>query len=402
MRRFLASVTIAFALVACRGEPQANAQSLDQAALEALVDSLMPSVAAATGVPFRSRPAIGVRSREQVRGYLLAKLDQELPPARLEGITTAYRLLGLIPDTLDVAQLIVDLYTEQVAGFYDPDSSMLYAVQGGDRTQLRLILAHELVHALQHQYVALDSVMRSRDNADRLAAAQAVFEGQATLVSMFTLVPDTAALSDDDFWSRYRDQVRMAQAGMKVFASAPLVIREGLIFPYVGGADFARWWRSNRPGTQPFGPGIPVSTEQVLHPERLARGDAPMSVRFTGDTTDVIHDDTVGELEIAILRSTLAGIDEVPTDPAMGWGGDRLRVYRSAAGPALVWYTAWDTPRDAELFTTRIAEPLAKRERAGYRTAVEPVVISGRSGVRVVIAPTAWEGWGALPQVNIR
>ncbi|MEO5826582.1 MAG: hypothetical protein ABIR59_11900 [Gemmatimonadales bacterium] len=402
MHRFLAALTIAFALVGCRGEPQANAQSLGQAALEALVDSVMPSVASATGLPFRSKPAIGVRSREQVRGYLLAKLDQELPPARLEGITAAYRLLGMIPDTLDVGRLIVDLYTEQVAGFYDPDSSMLYAVQGADRTQLRLILAHELVHALQHQYVALDSMMRSRDNADRLAAAQAVFEGQATLVSMFTLVPDTAALANDAFWDTYRDQIRMAQAGMKVFASAPLVIREGLIFPYVGGADFARWWRNNRPGTQPFGPGIPVSTEQVLHPERMGRGDAPVEVRFTDDTSGVMHDDTVGELEIAILRSTLAGIDEVPTDPPMGWGGDRLRVYRSAEGPALVWYTVWDTPRDAATLTTWIAEPLAKRERAGYRTVVEPIVVSGRSGVRVVIAPGSWAGWGALPRVELR
>ncbi len=399
MNQFFTGLVALLVLVACRGEPQAGAQSLDQASLDRLVDSLMPSVAAATGVPFKTRPASGVRSREQVRAYLLAKLEQELPPARLEGITSAYRLLGLIPDTLDVARLIVDLYTEQVAGFYDPDSSMLYAVQGGDRVQLRLILAHELVHALQHQYVALDSVMRSRDNADRLAAAQAVFEGQATLVSMLTLVPDTAALANDEFWATYRDQVRMAQAGMKVFASAPLVIREGLIFPYVGGADFARWWRTNRPGTQPFGPGIPVSTEQVLHPERLARGDGPVDVRFAGDTTDVIHDDTVGELEIAILRSTLAGINEVPTDPAMGWGGDRLRVYRSAAGPALVWYTAWDTPRDAELFMTRIVEPLVATKRSGYRADAVATPVAGRSGVRVVIAPADWAGWGAVPGV---
>ena len=159
---------------ACRGEPVVDAQSLDQKELAALVDSLMPGVAKATGLEFKSTPVTAVRTREQVRTYLLAKLAKELPPARLDGIVTTYRLLGLIPDTLDVQKLFVDLYTEQVAGFYDPDSTKLFAVAGGDRAQLRLVLAHELVHALQDQYVPLDSILGSTDDADRLAAAQAL------------------------------------------------------------------------------------------------------------------------------------------------------------------------------------------------------------------------------------
>ena len=43
------------------------------------------------------------------------------------------------------------------------------------------MLAHELVHALQHQYIPLDSIMRQPGDNDRLAAAQAILEGQATL-----------------------------------------------------------------------------------------------------------------------------------------------------------------------------------------------------------------------------
>ncbi len=387
---------------ACRGEPVVDAQSLDQKELAALVDSLMPGVAKATGLEFKSTPVTAVRTREQVRTYLLAKLAKELPPARLDGIVTTYRLLGLIPDTLDVQKLFVDLYTEQVAGFYDPDSTKLFAVAGGDRAQLRLVLAHELVHALQDQYVPLDSILGSTDDADRLAAAQAVLEGQATLVSLIAILPGQDFVNDDGFWENFRDQLRGNASSMKVFSTAPLILREGLTFPYVQGAEWLRWFAKNHAGDQPFGDRLPRSTEQILHPDRYAAKDMPVVVRFTDDTTGVLHEDTFGEFEIAVLRSVLVGINEVPTQVAFGWGGDRMRLLASSEGAALVWVTVWDDSRVAARFKTQIADRLAARVRPGYRTTAEALDVGGKAGVRVVVAPTAWARWSALPGVELR
>ncbi|MEO5800518.1 MAG: hypothetical protein ABIZ70_05805, partial [Gemmatimonadales bacterium] len=401
MPRISSTMLMVAVLVACRGEPPAAAQSLNQQQLTALVDSLMPGVAKATGLAFKSTPAAVVRSREEVRSYLLAKLQQELPPARIEGITAAYRLLGLLPDTLDVSKLFIDLYTEQVAGFYDPDSTKLFAVVGGDRAQLRLVLAHELVHALQHQYTPLDSILKDIHDADRLAAAQAVFEGQATLASMVTLVPGMDLVNNDEFWETFRSQLQTQQVGMKVFNAAPLVIRSGLTFPYLQGSEFLRWFRRNHADQQPFGDKLPVSTEQILHPDRYAKGDLPMMVRFAADTAQPIYEDTFGEFEIAVLRSSLAGISEVPTDLAVGWGGDRLRVYRSAGGPALVWVTVFDEPRNAERFLTLTGNKLAAQKRAGYRTTAEGLQVGGKSAVRVVVAPEGWARWSNLPTVEL-
>lgn len=402
MSRCSSTLAIFALLVACRGEPPAAAQSLSQQELTALVDSLMPGVAKATGLEFKSTPKAVVRSREEVRGYLLAKLEKELPPQRLEGITAAYRLLGLLPDTLDVSKLFVDLYTEQVAGFYDPDSSALFAVVGGDRAQLRLVLAHELVHALQHQYTPLDSILKDIHDADRLTSAQAVFEGQATLASLIALLPGQEVMTDDAFWETFRDQLQMQQAGMKVFNQAPLVIRAGLTFPYVQGSEFVRSYRRVHPDQQPFGAALPLSTEQVLHFDRYTRGDTPLTVRFTADSAVPMFEDTFGEFEIAVLRSSLAGINEVPTDLAMGWGGDRLRVYRDASGPALVWVTLFDEPRYAQRFIAQIGNKLAQQKRAGYRTAVDTPQVGGKSAVRVVVAPEGWARWAALPEVELR
>ena len=113
----------------------------------------------------------------------------------MRGLETAYRLFGLLPDTLALRTLLLDLYAEQVAGYYDPDSATLFGVAGADRAQLRLVLAHEMVHALQGQYLPLDSILKSTANNDRLTAAQSILEGQATLASIAVLAPgqDVAA-----------------------------------------------------------------------------------------------------------------------------------------------------------------------------------------------------------------
>ncbi len=385
---------------ACRGAPPRAVETLEQHELDSLVTSLMPAVAQAAGLEFKETPKAAVRTKEQVRAYLLAKLADELPPERLDGIVAAYRLLGLIPDTLDVGKLFVDLYTEQVAGFYEPDSSTLFAVAGADGLSLRGTLSHELVHALQHQYLPLDSIMHDRSDADRLAAAQAILEGQATLVMVLVLAPDQGFLTDDGVWNNLRTQLNTPQAGLEIFNHAPLVIRSGLIFPYLEGATFDRWFVNNHPGQQPYGTRMPNSTEQILHPDRYQSGDQPVRLAFDGDTTDVIQEDTFGEYEMLVLRSVLAGIDQVATDVPLGWGGDRMRVYRTGDGPALVWYSTWDTPAAAAQFNSRIASRLGRNVRAGYRTIVDEVPIGPRPGVRIVIAPEHWSRWSDLPAVR--
>jgi hypothetical protein len=389
-------------LAGCRGSRRAVAQTEDERQLSALVDSLMPAVSAATGLAFKTTPRSAIRSHEQIRAYLAAKVDRDLPPERLAGIDDVFRLLHLVPDTLDLRRLFVDLYAEQIAGFFDPDSTTLFAAAGADPTTLRLVLAHELVHALQDEYVPLDSILHDTTDADRLTAAQAILEGQATLASLEALFPGADLVGNDAFWTTVKQQLKTQQFSASVFGRAPLVIRESLIFPYIGGSDFLRWFDRTYTDQQPFGVRMPESTEQIMHPSRYARGDVPLVVRFVDDTTGVLFEDTFGAFDIDVLRAVLAGRTDVPTDSAIGWGGDRLRVYRSPAGPALVWVTIWDAPADAGGFATTVAGPLERRPRPGYRVGVDSVQVGTRLGTRVVIAPVGWTGWKRLPGVTVR
>ncbi|MCL4865006.1 MAG: hypothetical protein KJZ47_03875, partial [Gemmatimonadales bacterium] len=354
------------------------------------------------GLHFRERPRPALRSKEQVRTFLLAKLGEEFPPERIRGVSEAYRLLGLIPDSLDLQDLLLDLYSEQVAGFYDPDSSALFAGEGADPAQLRLVVAHELVHALQDQYLPLDSLLKQRTNGDRASAAQAILEGHATIASLKVLVPDEGMIDQSDFWQNFRSQIRESQATMDVFQRAPLVLREGLVFPYLYGADFMRWWAAAHPGVPlPSAAELPSSTEQILHPERYNAGDRPVELAFTDSAATPLHEDTLGEMELHILGTSLRG-GEVITSLAAGWGGDRYRVYDAPEGTAMVWWSVWDSETSARRFRINVANRLVDRGRAGYRLTADSVQVEGRPAARVVIAPPAWGGWQALPGVQLR
>jgi hypothetical protein len=400
-RRGAAAVVVllasTLALAECRGEQR---EAKEDAVLARLVDSLRKPVERASGLTFRTPPRSALRSPQQVRDYLIAKLDEELPPERMRGLETAYRLFGLLPDTLTLRRLLLDLYAEQVAGYYDPDSAMLFGVAGADRSQLRLVLAHEMVHALQGQYLPLDSILKSTSSNDRLTAAQSVLEGQATIASIEVLAPGQGVTRTPQFWDLYRDQVRQQQSAMPVFARAPLVVREALIFPYLDGAEFMHWWETAGPkDTLPYGPRMPVSTEQILHPDRYARGDMPVPLAFAKDS-GVMYEDVLGENEIRVLLAVLAGSNDVQTVMPIGWGGDHYRVFDAAGGPALVWYVAWDDQRSADRFMKSAGPALQRTARPGYRAAIDTITVVGRPGVRYVLAPTGWDRWRNLPRVE--
>lgn len=385
----------------CRGAPVGG--GTQQPELTRIVDSLRPAVEQATGLKFRGPVASAFRDRAELREFLIAKLGEDFPPDREEGTASVYRLLGLIPDTLNLRALLVDLYTEQVAGFYDPATRTLYGLRGADATQLRLVLAHELVHALQHQYLPLDSLLKSKGNGDNQGAAQAFLEGHATLASIRVLTPGQDVVARPEFWQLFRDQIKQQQGSMQVFAKTPLALRFELIFPYLYGAEFVRWWDSARVGQPlPTLATLPRSTEQVMHPARYAAGDQPRVVRFADSTTSVLFEDTMGEMGVQTVASVTGGGNEIVTEPAAGWGGDRFRAYRTAAGPALVWYIAWDDVASVERFERGTGATLLARPRPGYRTMIERVREAGAIPVtRLVIAPTSWTLWKTLPAVRL-
>src|SRR5437867_10136572 len=356
------------ALLAAGAACQERAREVrSEAELKQAVDQMMPAVERATGLKFRRHPLVLRRTRTQVRDYVIHKFDSDLPPAELAGAQAAYRMFGLLPDTLDLRATLVDLLTEQVAGYYDPDSATLYVAADVDSQLVRTTVSHELIHALQAQYLDLDSVLQQKRQNDRRSAAQAILEGQATLAQILVMMPEQQTEGLPSFWET-RKVFRTQMAQMREFAHAPLWLRETLIFPYLAGADFVRWYDGSHPGRQPFGAAMPVSTEQILHPDRYDGHDNPTVLEFTGSDRAVRYEDDLGEFEIRLLFEQLLGDTAEAQAPllASGWNGDRYRVMPAGDGSdALVWYSVWNDAATAARFAEGLERAWAHRWGAG-------------------------------------
>ena len=390
----------------CRERVRA-AQS--ETAVRDLVRQLRTQAERVTGLQFKHDVTVLLRSREQVRDYVVHKFDEDLPPGDLAGAEAAYKLFGLVPDSLDLRQTMVDLLTEQVAGYYDPDSSALFIPTDlDDPYRVRLVASHELLHALQDQYLPLDSIITQRRQNDRRSAAQAVLEGQATFYQIAILMPEQRpeTLPEHWFW-RQRAVMAQQQAEMPEFAGAPLWLRETLIFPYLGGADFVAWFTRAHPGRKPFGKAMPTSTEQIIHPDRYAAGDRPVALAFRGPppgVDTVRYEDGLGEFEIGLVFTQLLHDSSESRGAvyAEGWGGDRYRVY-GANADALVWYTVWDNTLARDRFARALARIWEMRRAGdtGRRFRIDSLTIDRHPGVRLVDAPVAWVGWDRIPEVRV-
>lgn len=395
IRVSLSALAVGFTACIAQGESQGTGE------IQQLAEVLVPRVERAVGLSFKSPPQVAVRSPEALRAYLTNKLDDELPPEEMERLIVAYQLFGLIPDTIDMRELLLALYLEQVVGYYDPDSAMLYMVETADPSIVQFTLAHELVHALQGQYVPLDSLVSLRRQNDRKMAAQAVFEGQATLASFQIVFPGIDLERLGESWRDYSQAVRQQQERMPVFASAPLVIRETLVFPYLAGADFVWWFVRTFTDAMPYGSRLPRSTEQILHPERYRRGDEPVALAFP-DAGDVFYEDGLGEFETRILLTVLSGSAQAAASTAEGWGGDRYAVFRDADGEhSLVWVSVWDDDGLAERFTAALRPHWHAVELAGRRITVDRMRVDNHAAVRVVNAPIGWRRWEDLPEARV-
>src|SRR5439155_1141442 len=180
----------------------------------------MPALEQVTGLKFKRDPAVAPRNRNQVRDYIVHKFNEDLPPAELAGLQATLRLFGFVPDSLDLRESFADVLTEQIGGYFDPDSNTLYVPTDIDSFIVRTSVTHELVHALQGQYVNLDSLLELKHANDRRGAAQAVLEGQATLVQTLVMMPEQRLEELPSFWEA-RLATMAQQRRMPAFAHAP-------------------------------------------------------------------------------------------------------------------------------------------------------------------------------------
>ena len=377
--RWLGGALVALGFVAAAGRAQSASDMVvsSDPQLRALAAGLLPDLARRAGMELKEPVRIELRSRDELVRYLESKLDEELPESEARQRVEAYALLGLVPPDLDLRRLLLGLYTEQVAGFYEPDSTALFVMDDQPPEAMEALLVHELVHAVQDQSVDLDALTDAERGHDRATAAQAAIEGHATLVMLeymaeqMTGEPVNLAEVPD-----FASQVRPALEGMTEqypeLARAPRVIREGLLFPYLEGAGFVQslWVSGER--VPPFGTSLPESTEQVMKPQGSA---SPVELEFAvpPSTGRLLLQDVLGRFELGILLEDVLGMKEGVLSGS--WDGDRYALVEGPNGDhGLVSCIIWDSSEARDLYLEGVR---GVSQRFGGDAEIEAIELGG-------------------------
>jgi len=350
------------------------------------VSEAVPAIENAVGLKFKKPPKVESRSKQQVREFVTRQITDPVAARQMAGMAAAYKRLGMIPDSLNLQKFLIDLLEEQIVGYYDPKTKVLYVVSDAPKETVGLTITHELVHALQDQYISLDSTQQIEGQNDRQSAAQAVFEGQAVYEQVSAMLGGTnVAMNLPGGWDRVRDMIRENQSSMPIFARSPTVIQETLIFPYLSGAEFVRNFKDRNAGKSVYD-DMPVSTEQILHPTAFfGKRDVPTLITLPPlKGASLTYENSLGEFETRLFLFQHLKDQNNAVQGAAGWDGDRYALFDTPRGPGIAWVSVWDSRSDAAEFFDLLGKVVAKRYGAAADSTAGAVVRNYSAGGRSV------------------
>ena len=396
----------------------AAAQQVDESQILRTLDELVGTAARLRGLESKTSIQKGIKSRKEITGYMNRKISEDFQPERIALEEKMLKKTGLLPEKADYMELMISLLTEQVQGFYDPEERMLFIASWLPMSDQEPVMLHELVHALQDQHFDLQSRFReyrNSDNDDYLLAQQALFEGDATVVTLqFTIEPFKRHFSElPDLAFIMETQMESEMSKSPVLSATPRFLRESLIFPYGYGASFIQeiwkqspsWGAVNKIYSDP-----PASTEQIMHPEKYyGTRDNPKPVNAAakaaklGAEWKISYKSVFGEFMLGQLLELHMNSDRAKR-AAAGWGGDEVLLLENGAGQNAVWIeTEWDTAAAAEKFFDamdewfRLCHPKASRRAApeGFslvQNGEYSALFRETTGVRVILGIPEAEG----------
>ncbi len=296
--------------------------------LQLVIDELTVTTESLRELAFLTPPDLVFVTDDELAERVRTLVEDELDPAETRRDELLLTTLGLVENGTDLAALYVDLYSEQVAGFYDGETGELVVPIGdGELSQLqRLTLVHELTHALTDQHFGFaDRLVRLDDDQryEDLTALTAVAEGDATLIEMLYL----GALTWDEQSAVLSGSMEVET---EVFDRTPRFLQELLLFPYTTGADFVEtiWESGGFEAVNRLYVSRPTTTEHIFHPADFLAGEPPMEVvagDFVPDGYDVVEASVWGQAAFRAMFGQALD-DGIATSAAIGWGGDAYRL----------------------------------------------------------------------------
>ena len=332
--------------------PTLDSHPLDTVDSEAQskISELIARVAQVRGLPVKGSIAGQTIDRATMRRQLKEQIEAQIPREAVLGESAFLSVFGFVPDEFDYEAQMLSMMESQLAGYYDPDCKTLFVMADMEGAEAESTLVHELVHALQDQHYDLGPMLKYQPNAsDAAGAVHALAEGDATSAMLDYSLADKGHKAYEMPDSLLRKLIVDGMASDSVAASAPRILRESIVAPYVDGTLFVHalrrrgdWALVDRAWRDP-----PTSSEQLLHVEKWESHDQAELVReFSGPPGSGwvnVHSDVFGEQSLRIALEEWMSY-ELAAKAAAGWAGDRAGVWehRDLGIMAAAWRIRFD------------------------------------------------------------
>src|SRR5271157_2270429 len=340
---------------------RADPQNASPQELLSQADEVLQQMSQITGLPIKGPLKKQVISRPEIEKYLTDNLHEEMTRGEIHAQEALVHAFGLVSRDFNLEKFLVSFYTEQAAGFYDPERKTMFIADWVPAEMQAMTLSHELTHALQDQNWDLDSYLHgARDDDDATAARQAVVEGHAT-AAMLQQVAGGADLGQLPSIAPLLEMVVHQQfEEYPAFSNAPYFFREEALFPYVQGMGFIQaglqlggWKDLKVLFEQP-----PQATKQIFEPQtyfnhqalpRVALAHPPALEGVAG--LSFLSENSMGELGYYSLLAQLISEDEAKS-VGQAWLADRYLLYERSGGNdyTLVARTRWTSAEQAQAF----------------------------------------------------
>lgn len=336
----------------------------------AAADEVLHDVSEITSLPLREPLRKSLRSRDEIRAYVLREMKEEKSPAERYAAQKEMEAFGLVPKGFELEPFLVDLLTEQIAGLYDPKEHEFYIADWIVSADKRMVMAHELTHALEDQHFHIEAWLKAaRPNDDAEMARDAVLEGSATAAMVDYVLHGTGRT----VWQFPEIDPELILGDTRTspkFSKAPRFIQDALLFPYVAGLNFTKTTLRDQgwSGLAGLFTNPPASSQQILHPELYRRGVKPANVtlpdamKVLGQEWKRLDENTLGEFGVKEVLLQFLG-PERAGGLAPAWVGDRYALFEHKATKKLllIFRLQLATADDAARFAGQYSEALEKK-----------------------------------------
>ncbi len=345
------------------------------------VDRILGELSDMTGFPVRKRVESEVITKANVNEFLKQRMKEAVKPKELRAEELTLKAFGLVPRDFNLGASTVELLTEQAAAYYDFQRKKLFLTDWGSSSMGEAALVHELAHALADQSFNLGRFLKRSESDEGAAALSAVMEGQATwLMTEYGLKKNGQSLATSGEMLRGGGP---ASGSFPVFDNSPLYLRETLVFPYTAGLRFqhAVYERMGKAAFREVFTNPPVSTQQILHPEKYFARVKPTEPALPKHPLPrglkTLVEGMVGEFDHSILLEQYAGRAESEAI-APRWRGGRFKLSEKGSQIVLLYASEWENADAARKYFEAYRKVLSGKWKSMTVVSGTPDSIRGR------------------------